>query len=236
VLEAAGALAEGVAQGLKKDGAEKAVDEGVFRKQCQLVFFAYDDHYRFIAEAIGRTALPAETKTALGAHFPKAILVDWPNGKAGPGLPARAIEALVAALPAETRPEGIAAAVAPEGERAKAALTQTYGAALEPKPEGLEKWMGDLRHKDSKTAWAAVDELAKLGPPAIPHLVRLLDWERQPLNFRAAGALGKMGKAAACALPDLHRASLRGGISEMDSTISAMAIEAIASIEKGETK
>ncbi len=41
------------------------------------------------------------------------------------------------------------------------------------------------------------DELpAKLGAPAIPHLVRLMDFERQPANFRAAGALGRMGKSA----------------------------------------
>ena len=59
-----------------------------------------------------------------------------------------------------------------------------------------------------------------------------MDFERQPANFRAAGALGRMGKAAAGALPDPRRASLRGGISEMDSTISLLALEAIELIEK----
>jgi hypothetical protein len=61
-----------------------------------------------------------------------------------------------------------------------------------------------------------------------------MDFEKQPVNFRAVGALGRMGKAAACALPDLRRASLRAGASEMEATLSPTALEAIELIEKAE--
>jgi hypothetical protein len=232
--EAIAALARGMAEGVKRDAATGAVDERTFRDHCQRVCFAYDDHYRPVEDAIEKAMIPAECKKALRALYAKEFLDDWPSGRVIPALPVRITAALVSALPPRPFSADAAVAEVTNGERVLAAVKQVYGVTLEPKPEGLDKQVEDLKHKDSKVGWAAADELAKLGAPAIPHLVRLMDFEKQPVNFRAAGALGRMGKAAACALPDLRRASLRAGASEMEATLSPTALEAIELIEKAE--
>ena len=65
---------------------------------------------------------------------------------------------------------------------------------------------------------------------AIPDLVRVLDFGASPANFRAAAALGRMGKTATPALPDLERATRRGGLSEPDSRRVEQAFKAIEAI------
>jgi hypothetical protein len=225
-------LAQGIAAGLKKDKEDKAVDEGVCRERCQRVLYAYDDAFRPVDEALGKAKLPAESKALLRAHYAEQLLVLWPNKRATVPVSIRGIEAWIAGLPADSGPETIKAKLQDTASQ-RAAMQGLYGAAAGTRPENVDKLLEDLRHKDSKVGWGAVDELAKLGAAAILDLVLLLDYAGQPLNFRAAAALGKMGKTASCALPDLRRAALRGCISEMEATISSKALEAIAEIEKG---
>ena len=77
----------------------------------------------------------------------------------------------------------------------------------------------DLKSEDTKTGWAAVDGIGKIGAPAIAEPVYLMDFGGQPADFRAAAALGLMGKAARPALPDLRRSTLRGGTTEHDGLL-----------------
>jgi hypothetical protein len=161
--EALPALARGMAEGVKRDpaptrspqdrdsaAASAAIDERAFRDHCQRVCFAYDDHYRPVEDAIERAAIPAESKKALRAHYGREFLVDWPSGRLIPALPVRGTATLVSALPA--RPfsaDGVVAEVTND-ERMRTAVRQVYGVTLDPKPEGLDKLLADLKHKDSR--------------------------------------------------------------------------------------
>ena len=100
------------------------------------------------------------------------------------------------------------------------------------RPATLDKLLQDLHSKDAKVGWGAAEEVAKLGPAAIPDLVRLMDFGPTPTNARAAAALGHMGRSAQAALPDLRRTMLRGGSTEDEGLLSRKAIEAVEKIER----
>jgi hypothetical protein len=223
-------LAEGIAGGLKKDKEGKAVDEGVCRLMCQHVCYSYDDAYRPVAEAIEKASLPAESKSFLRAYHAELLLTLLPNGRAFPELSVRGMEAWIAALPATVTPEAIEGMLQ-NATALKTFMRTSYGIPAGPRPDNLDKLIENLRNKDGKAGWAAVDELAKIGQPAILDMVRIMDFG-QPFHGRATGALRRMGKVAECTLPDLRRASLRSGISEMESAISVEALQAIEQLEK----
>ncbi|MEI7832143.1 MAG: hypothetical protein WCJ56_02960 [bacterium] len=223
-----GKLAEGIAAGLKKNG--DSVNEGSCHDMVARVSYAYDDTYLPIAATIEKSALAPAVKDALRAYYADALLVRLPNGQAKPNIPIRALQARIAALPATTAVADIDAWLQ-DAAADRAALAVLYGPAPAERPATLDKLLADLGVKDSTVGWAKVDELVKLGAPAIPDLVRLMDYGGQPKDFRAAAALGKMGKVAACALPDLRRWAERGSrLSEMDGMINVTALEAIDQI------
>jgi hypothetical protein len=149
-----------------------------------------------------------------------------------PELPVRGIQAWIAGIPAGFSPAAIKARLQDGAASHRTALAKLYGTIATSKPADLDRLLADLKTKDAKAGWAAVDELVKLGAAATAELVRTMDYAGQPANFRAAAALGRMGKAAAPALPDLRRNAQRSQFSEMDSTLSTKSLEAIAEIEK----
>jgi hypothetical protein len=228
-----GGLTRGLASGLKKDATGGAVDEGAFREMCQRVCFAHDEAWRPVQKAIEEARLPAEFKALLREQFAETLLVLWPSGRAVPDLPLRAVQAWIAAIPANADAAAVKARLQDRAASNRAVLDSLYGQAPADSPPTLDKLLQDFRLKDAQAGWAAVDELAKVGAPAIAELVRALDYAGPPANFRAAAALGKMGAPAACALQDLRRAAEAGSrLSEMESELCGRAFEAIAAIEQ----
>jgi hypothetical protein len=149
-----------------------------------------------------------------------------------PDLSIRGIQAWVAGIPAGSDTAAIKARLQNGGASNRAALASLYGAVSAPRPENLDKLFAGIQDQDAKAGWAVVEELGKVGLPAIPELVRLMDYAAAPVNLRAATVLGRMGKTATVALPDIRRNTARGGTMEKDAALSAKALEAIAEIEK----
>ena len=226
----AGRLAEGLAGGLATEEKEK-VDEATCRKACLRVCYAYDDMYRPIEEAINKADLPEKSKALLRSHYAELLLVRWPNRQKVPALPLRAMQARIAKIPAESEPSAVEAWLRGDASSDRAVLDELYGTARSRRPKNLDTLLEDLKSKDTKTGWAAVDAIGKIGTPAIADLVYLMDFGGQPADFRAAAALGLIGKAARPALPDLRRSMLRGGTTEHDGLLSRKSLEAIRSIE-----
>jgi hypothetical protein len=222
------ALAEGLAAGVPEDANGKGLDEAAFRHHCQRVCYAHDDLYRPVEEAIEQADLTAAFKDALRAYYAEKLLVGLPAKRIMPELTIGEQQAFVAGIAGDDKlrriPLGAGFGVAIA--QAEEAAVPRLRAAYPPPPEALEKLLGELQHKDIKRGWAAVEEIAKLGPGAIPRLVRLVDYAGPPAEFRAVAALGRLGKVAAAALPDLQRAARRGG------TLATKALEAIDEIQK----
>lgn len=230
-------LAESIASGLKTDSDGKNVDEAVCRKVCLRVCYAYEDAYRPVEKAIEKAELPAEFKDRLRAHYAEKLLVQWPQGKLMPRLSVRGIRGMVGGISAEAKmvrtksSEELGEAIGQEEEKAARAARKACG---QP-PETLPKLIGDLGHRDAKVGWVAVDELAGIGRAAIPELVRVMDWAGAKADMRAAAALGKMGRAAEAALPDLRRMAATGGRdTETNGLVCVMALQAIDLIAKAE--
>lgn len=231
-------LADSIASGLRKDEAGNSVDERTCRNMCLRVCYAYDDAFRPVEETIDKTALPAESKNLLRAHYAEQLLLRWPNGQTIPELPIRGIQARIQGIPGDSGPAAIQAWLKHKTPPAQDVMNALYGAVSGARPENLDGLIESLHKKPSRAWFAdgslvgpAVDELAKLGTAAIPDLVRLLEYGDEPADFRAAIALGRMGCLAAPALPELQRAVRRGGIfSELDAMQSPRALVAIEQI------
>ena len=216
-------IAESIASGLKKN-AEGKVDEGVCRKMCLRVLYPYHDAYLPVERAIAKTKLSDENKDKVRRHYADLILKQYAYGKTKPKLSVREMQAAIATLPSKIKgAETIAEAEADALKRSE----KTYGKP----PEELAKLIRDLGHKDWKIGWGAVDKIAALGKPAIPVMVRTMEWVGKPFDMRAAGALGKMGKVADPALPDLERfADLGGKDTEHNGLVNFKVLEAIKQI------
>jgi hypothetical protein len=218
-------LAEGMAAGLKKDEKTATVDEAACRAICRSVCHAYDDAYRPIDEAIQQAKLAPETKDILRAHYAERMLVLAASRRLKPRLPIRAIQARIAALPASSQPAAVRAWLADNGAADRAALEKTYGVAPSPNSTEVEKFIADLQSKDAKAGWGAVEGAARLGAPVIPELVGMMEHGTPPGDFRAAAALGRLGKSAEAALPDLRRATWRGDMAAVQALQSIELIE-----------
>lgn len=223
-------LAESIAGGITIDDQGK-IDEASCRKSCLLVCYAYDDAYRPIEKAIDETDLPENSKDALRSHYAELILALWPFGRKIPTAPLRVIQARIAMIPPGADPEAVQAWLQTNASSDRDVTEQLYAKASSRRPENLDKLLADLKSSDTKLGWAAVDEISKIGAPAIADLVYLMDFGGSPADFRAAAALGTMGKTAEPALPDLRRSTLRCGTTEQSGLLSRKSLEAIKQIE-----
>jgi len=213
-------IAESIASGLTKDD-KGNVDEGVCRKMCLRVLYPYHDAYLSVEKAIAKTKLSDESKNKVRRHYAELILKQYAHGKTTPSLSVREMQAAVAAMPSKIKGSDTIAKV--EADVLKKS-EKTYGKP----PEGLAKLTNDLSHKDWKIGCGAVDKIAPMGKPAIPAMVRTMEWGDNKANMRAAGTLGKMGKVAEPALPDLERfADLGGRDTELNGLVNPKALEAI---------
>ena len=221
-------LAHGIASSLRKEKKGDKVDEAICRKTCLRVCYAYEDAYRPVEQAIEKAEIPAALKDTLREHYAEKLLALWPHGKVMPRLSIRGMQAMIACVPANA---ALPYAIARREEDAARSAEAKYGKP----PETLEQMIKDLDHKDWKIGWGAADKIAEIGKPAIPALIRTMEWAGQPSDMRAAGALGKMGKVAEPALPDLKRFAATGGRwDEMSGLVCVKALEAVRLIESAD--
>ena len=228
-------LVRGIAAGMEKEEGAENVDEAVCRRACLRALYAYEDVYRPVEDTIDKAGLPEAVKDRLRDLYADRLLAQWLHGKFMPALSVRETQSMIAGwgwdtpmAKLESRSD-LAAAVAAEASRVRAASEKEYGKP----PVELAGLIAELAQKDAKAGWAAVDKLAAMGRPAIPALVRTLEWAPQPTAMRAAGALGRMGAAGAPALPDLKRLAATGSRgTEMDSETCVKSLHAIDLIEK----
>jgi len=225
-----GRLARGIACGLAAEE-QDAVDEATCRNVCVRVCYAYDDMYCPVEEALDETDLPEQSKTVLRSHYAELLLVRWPNGQEVPALPLRAMQTRIAEIPAGSDAEAVRAWLQKDVSSDRAAFSELLGTKRPRRPEDLNALLQDLGSKNTEKGWAAVDAIGRIGAPAIADLIYLMDFGGQPADFRAAAALGLMGKAARLALPDLRRSTLRGGTTEHNGLLSRKSLEAVKAIE-----
>jgi hypothetical protein len=159
------------------------------------------------------------------------MLVLWPSGRKVPSMPLRVMQERIAMIPTPAQPKAVQIWLQEVSTSDRGVTEQLYGKASSRHPRNLDKLLTDLKSSDTEVGWAAVDEIAKLGPAAIPDLVYLMDFGGPPADFRAAATLGAMGKKAQPALPDLRRSTLRGGTTEHGGLLSRKSLEAIKKIE-----
>ena len=228
-------LVRGIAAGLRKEEAGDSLDEAVCRRACIRILYAYDDVYRPIEDVIDKAGLPEAFKDRLRDLYAERLLARWPHGQFTPPISIRETQSMIAGWRWDTPMEklrsrgDLAAAVDAEEARVRAVVEKECGAP----PAGLADLLVELAQKDAKAGWAAVDKLAAMGRPAVPALVRTMEWAPQPAAMRAAGALGRMGAAGAPALPDLKRLAATGSRgTEMDSEICVKSLHAVDLIEK----
>jgi len=230
-------LVKGVVAGIQKGTAagDEGVSEAACRRACLRVLYAYEDVYRPIEDVIDKAGMPEAFKDRLRDIYAERLLRLWPWGEFTPSLSVRETQTMIAGWRWQTpmaklaTREKLAAAMDTEAARVRAATEKAYGAP----PAELAGLIGALAQKDAKSGWAAVDKLAALGRPAIPVLVRTMEWAPQPAAMRAAGTLGRMGAAAEPALPDLKRLGATGSRdTERNSEICVKALEAADLIKK----
>jgi hypothetical protein len=222
-------LAEGIAGGITVDDRGK-IDEASCRKSCLRICYAYDDVYRPIENAIDETDLTEKSKDVLRSHYAELMLVLWPSGRKMPSMPLRVMQERIAMIPTPAQPKAVQMWLQKAPSSDRKVTEYLYGKASFRRPANLEGLLADLRSSDTEVGWTAVDEIGKIGPAAIPDLVCLMDFGGPPANFRAAAALGAMGKRAQPALPDLRRSTLRGGTTEHGGLLSRKSLEAIKKI------
>lgn len=244
-------MVKGIAAGIEKETAKEnekrkgapsapaatsnVVNEAFCRRACLRVLYAYEDVYRPIEDVIDKAGMPEAFKDRLRDLYAERLLRLWPWGEFTPSLSIRETRAMIAGWRWETpmaklaTREELAAAVGAEEARVRAAVEQAYGAP----PAEMAGLMKELAQEDAKAGWPVADKLAALGRPVVPALVRAMEWAPHPVNMRAAGALGRMGAAAAPALPDLKRLAETGGRdNEITSEICGAALTANDQIEK----
>lgn len=229
-------LALGIAEGLQKAKDGDGVDEATCRKMCLRVCYAYDDAYRPLETAILDAALPDGFKQQLLDNYAQKVLLLWTNGKFTPRLSIRETQSMIVGMSAnkallKAKGDKLTELIQIEEETAAVENEKAYGAP----PETLAQLASELEHADAKIGWAAAEKIAEIGRPAIPAMVRTMEWAGSRADMRAAGALGKMGSVAAPALPDLKRFAASGGRwSEATGLVCVKALEAIELIEKDE--
>ena len=97
----------------------------------------------------------------------------------------------------------------------------------EPPPESMiTPLIAFMCKAETNEAYQAAAQVARVGPPAISPLVTVLRTDRKPASWRAAWALGKMGRAAEPAVDDLNEMLRR----TQDTRLREIIAEALASI------
>lgn len=224
-------IARSIAENLNVDQGSN-FDEGGLRKICLKVCHIYDDNFKYIADSISISSLPEKIKIKLINYYGDKILYQWVQSRYMPLLSVSGIQKFVGSLDGnkikDLKEDEFFKTVEKMEEEFVDKIQTEYGAL----PSDFSALVSSLKDKDSQKGWEAVEKLAVVGKPAIPTLLRLMDWEEPPADFRAVAAIGKMGEKAREVLADIERVAYAGGrTTEEDSLRSVEALKAIELIK-----